>query len=492
MLQAGTQALLEPLFHQSTVAGAERAATRIGSLIGRMVRDASDGLPDQARLIVHNVARPSFWPPIGSSQDWRHIWENLNRPIEEAVREHGALLFDEIELAARHGASNLFDDVHFPWSHHGGATDLQNDAPNQRAEVHIALARELWQVILSVKAPSVKVIVADLDGTLWPGVLAELGPGVLDADTNSVWVHQGIQEALKTYERQGIVLASLSKGDEAVTLDLWQAAGSRSRLRPEDFAAHSIDWTPKPQRMASLLDSLQTTEDRVIFIDDHPAERALMQRAFPQMLVLGESIESVRSMLLGSFPLRRGASGVTGSRTSTTRAALDREKDRMLVPEDDFEEFLQIRRTVRSATTDDYPRIIELLDRTTQFSLANPNSTLRSNEVFADGASVMVLEVEDRYTDYGLVGVSIIENGALPTLRAYSVSCRVLGLDVSDSLLREHMDALGASTLRVALVETDRNRVIRQALTAWNLVRDPAGHFTINRKDQIVEMDNAS
>lgn len=490
VLQPGTQALLEPLFQQTTVTSAYRAAGRIGSLVAKMVERASDALRPNSELIVHNIGRPSHWPPVGSSHDWRAIWENLNRPIEDAVTKHDATLLDEMEMASRGGSQNLFDDTYFPWSHHGGATNIEIDAPNQLARVHTTYARELWGLINNRHRDSVKLIVADLDGTLWPGVLAERGPNEADDDSNTTWTHAGIQEVLKSFERQGVVLASLSKGDEEVTLALWEK--SSYRLRPDDFALHSIDWTPKNERMRQILDVLQTTEERVIYIDDHPVERALMQRTFPSMTVLGEKIADVRAQLLESSPLRRGASGITGSRTASTKASVQREKDRALLSPEDFAEFIQVKKTARAATNGDLPRILELLDRTTQFTLGNSDSAESIERLVAHPGSVMVLEVADKYTNYGLVGVSVVERDTTPTLRAYSVSCRVLGLDAADYLLECHMEQLSTTQLRVALVETERNRVIREALAAWSLVQDSAGDFFINGKGSRNALDHTS
>ncbi|PQZ53516.1 MULTISPECIES: HAD-IIIC family phosphatase [unclassified Microbacterium] len=468
VLQLGAQALLEPLFRARTEEEASRLSRGVGKVMAGLVHRARASAP-RSMLIVHTVAPPSTWPPALTTDTWASIWASMNSAIKDAAAMHSAVVLDEQALTYRYGASNLFDDLQFPWSHHGGRTDLGREEPNQTAVWHRAIAAELWDCWESAHLPSLKAIVTDLDGVLWPGVLAEGSLEWLDSDSNTSWMHLGIQEALAGLERAGLVLATLSRGDEEVTLGDWAPQARRMRIGPDDFALHSITWETKVTRMERILQQLQTTPDRVLFIDDHPAERAAMRSAFPTMPIVGDDLYDLRRLLLQHPRLRHLSPSPLGSRTASTRAAIAREDIRAQVSEEEFFRHLKVQKTLRAATAQDVPRIVELLERTTQFTLAN-------GERFDSRMlpHTMVMEAVDRYSDYGLIGVSVLDPES-SMLTMYAVSCRVIGLDIGADLLRAHAQTLGMARVRVALTATDRNRVLRDALAAFDLRPTPDG-----------------
>lgn len=489
VVQTGASGFLEPILRASGPVDPVRAAEGVGAIIAGLVASVDRSAPE-AVVIVHSIARPAIWPPTASADTWARAWDVLNGRIVAAAQNIGAAVLDEGELAYVHGATNLFDDLRFPWAHHGGATDVAVEAPNQLESMHRILADALWDTLDAHRSPAFKAIITDLDGVLWPGVAAESGFGWLREDGNTSWIHRGVQEALQAYERSGLVLATLSRGDEAVTLGLWESAADQQSLRPDSFALHSIDWRPKATRMAEVLDALQITPDRAVYIDDHPVERAAVQAAFPTMRVLGDDVGRLREQLLGSRRLQRSVVRGTGvSRTVTTRAAIQRERDRVRFDEQAFRAHLGVRLTVRPATSEDLPRVQELVERTTQFSLGNGRA-VAIGDLADPSLSVRVLKVADRYSDYGLVGVSLIDV-RLAALSVYAVSCRVLGLEVSDALLATHLDDLGMDKLIVDLVSTSRNGVVRDALARWGQTHED-GIFRINRKDRTDAMDHAA
>jgi FkbH-like protein len=56
-------------------------------------------------------------------------------------------------------------------------------------------------------------------------------------------------------------------------------------LRLDDFAGWRINWSDKAQNLADLVRELNLGLDSVVFIDDHPVERARVREALPEVLV---------------------------------------------------------------------------------------------------------------------------------------------------------------------------------------------------------------
>ena len=145
----------------------------------------------------------------------------------------------------------------------------------------IAEAEAMWRTIAQHDA--VKLVVIDLDDTLWRGVSGDAA--TVDHHMFAGWPY-GLAEALLYLKKRGVLLAIISKNDEARVREIWRSIVGRA-LRLEDFAAVRINWTSKAENMADILAAARLLPRSVVFIDDNPAERAAMQAAFADIRVLG-------------------------------------------------------------------------------------------------------------------------------------------------------------------------------------------------------------
>ena len=145
-----------------------------------------------------------------------------------------------------------------------------------------------------------KCVIVDLDGTLWPGVLAETGAPFAFAggqqSLSYVGLYFGLHEALLALKRRGVVLACVSKNDEATVRELWRYDDHYPRerlLTPDDFVTWRVNWDDKAANIASIADELGFTLESFVFIDDHPVERDRVRQRLPRGGGLGR--EPVRA-----------------------------------------------------------------------------------------------------------------------------------------------------------------------------------------------------
>ncbi len=150
-----------------------------------------------------------------------------------------------------------------------------------------------------------KCVAVDLDGTLWPGVLADTGsPFPADVDFGTWSYHSfyvGVHEALLALKRRGILLAVVSKNDEEVVRKLWKYAPRAPRdrlLSPDDFVIMKIGWGDKVASLQAISEELGVAPDAMVFVDDNPVERERVRRELPAVLVLGDNPFAVRGVLL--------------------------------------------------------------------------------------------------------------------------------------------------------------------------------------------------
>lgn len=414
--------------------------------------------------LVHNVAPPAVSPfgRFDFRQDTGHreIIAELNRHIAEQVRPHPSLfVLDEERLAVRYGAAALFDDLLFPYGHHGGRPDPAVDAPHELPALGAALAAEYVAGYLTHHGLGrFKLVVVDLDDTLWPGIAADDGFGWAQADSTSRWIRLGLHQALRILKHRGVLLATCSKGTEQATLGAWDGIPAGQWLRPDDFVLHRINWEPKSANLADLCERLGVAPSAVLFLDDNPVERAEVRRRLPGVVVPDLAVHEFREFLLTEPGLETGtATAEARQRTETTRAMLRRAEG----AGDDFLHELGVTARIWRAGSDDLPRAAELFNRTNQFTTTAWRTTeAELAALLASGHELRLMAVADRFAEYGTVGACLI--GDDDTVTAFAISCRVIGLDVAPGFLascvREKCPP-GAVTGRI--VATERNHAAR-------------------------------
>ena len=153
-------------------------------------------------------------------------------------------------------------------------------------EVFKAAARDLKAALRGLNGQAKKVVILDLDETLWGGIVGETGwQGlILGGHDPAGEALVDFQRELKALTRRGILLAIVSKNEEAVAMEAI-AKHPEMVLKLDDFAGWRINWKDKVENMIDLVAELNLGLDSVVFIDDNPVERARVREALPQLCV---------------------------------------------------------------------------------------------------------------------------------------------------------------------------------------------------------------
>ena len=387
-----------------------------------------------------------------------------------------------IELVAVH---NLFPDM----APLAGA--LAGD-PYGREAVMVRTHMDALSIVLGLDRK--KCVIVDLDGVLWPGVLAETGSPFawspeIGGPNSYIGLYFGIHEALRALRRRGILLACVSKNDEATVRALWRYTQPYPRhrlLMPDHFVSMRINWDDKAANIASIADELGFPLDAFVFIDDSPRERERVRQALPEVTVLGEDLFALRRILLTDprlQPVR--LTKEAASRSDLVKVQLDHARLRAAMGDNDaFVASLAVvssveRLTTETATTAVLERVQELMARTTQFNTSGRGFTLAELLQTAGDGGVFILRMRDRLTDHGLVGAVVMEAGTILNL---VLSCRVIGLGGERTLLAEIMRAIPA--LIATIVETDRNLPARHVYRDNGFTHRGQGSWTWSRAEQ--------
>src|SRR5580704_15900506 len=359
-----------------------------------------------APILIDNLPEPTV-QPLGLAErglsGHRNRFRLTNVALADLVESFADVHVVDVAAAlSAVGSARMLDDAQVGFTHLGSPGWLLQRPDSEKAAVH-GIAPDLVELAQLVEADPYgreaavarthvdalavvlglgrkKCVIVDLDGVLWPGVLAETGsPFAWDPSVSGafsyVGLYFGLHEALLCLKKRGIVLACVSKNDEATVRELWKYPDhypSKRLLTPDDFVTWRVNWTDKVENIRSIADEVGFAPEAFLFIDDNPVERENVRQRLPEVEVWGEELFSLRRRLLTDPRLQvPRVTEDAAQRTAMTQAQLARQRTQ--ADAGDQASFLaslnvqtDIARLEPGAAALD--RVEELFKRTTQFN----------------------------------------------------------------------------------------------------------------------------
>lgn len=305
-------------------------------------------------------------------------------------------------------------------------------APLQHPAYFGAVVGERYRDIFYVHAHLArkKIIVCDLDNTLWRG---EIGEGV-------VAHYADRQRALMMLKSKGVLLAINSKNDPLNVR--WHDA----ILTEEDFVYSDINWDPKTVGIRRIEQALNLRTRDYIFLDDRADERFLMNEEYPEIHCLDPNDERVwRFFDLWAKVL---SDDMTMDRTQMYQERISRQAYLDSFEETDEErkkrlKSLDIKLNIRRATRSDLKRTAELINRTNQFNLQGSKTTLREVEFWYNSNyhTILLCDSSDRFGDMGITCIAILKKKAdRVEIPIFVLSCRVFGYGIENTMIEHIME----------------------------------------------------
>lgn len=384
--------------------------------------------------------------------------EKLNECLaNELIGLKNVFLLDADAISANYGRRLIQDDSIWKLSHGGVITDSDFRAleslrhgGNQRIEPigpiaesmdadpalfwntlcaeSIAMARTVRQI------DSVKIVIIDLDDTLWRGVIAE--ESIIDHGFLLEGLHLGFVEALSFLKKRGILLAISSKNDHEKIERIWnEVFGDNFPL--SNFASVKINWNSKSENIRDILSETNLLARNAVFIDDNPREREEVSSVFKDIRVLGADPYAIRRVLLWSSETQvASVTEESSRRTEMIQKQIARDTEKSKVSRDEFLQSLNVKMKMHCISDDNhqlFPRSVELVNKTNQFNTTGQRWTPQEFLSFLkEGGIIYAFEVEDRFTKYGAVIISLVQKS---DVHIFVMSCRVIGLEVEIAAL---------------------------------------------------------
>jgi FkbH-like protein len=380
--------------------------------------DASELLPTSFLLECYNPGAQ----PVPLSMTVRSIDTTPQIPFQKLIQlspgfQRVRILRQEIEEAL---------DLAMPFN-----VELIPNDDNNEVTLFFGLmdfVRELPDPITAIFESStepkkIKCVVWDLDNTLWDGILVEDG-------VDKLTLKSGIRAVVEEMDRRGILQSVASKNNHDEAMSALKRFGI-----DQYFLSPQISWRPKSEAVQTIARQLNIGLDTLLFVDDSEFELQEVSGVHQELRTLNASkyleivnLEECRVPVTAEGRSRRKMYRVETERRDAAESFAD-----------DYLAFLrhcEIKLNIRPMIEENLERVHELTQRTNQmnFSGNRYDRSVLKQILSTSYLDTYVLDVEDRFGAYGVVGFCIVDR-RVPLMTDLMFSCRIQSKRVEHAFL---------------------------------------------------------
>jgi len=346
----------------------------------------------------------------------------------------GAAVFDIAHLAARYGLDRWEDARLWHHSKHPFALDAQGP-------VAFAGAR----VLAAARGCARKCLIVDLDNTLWGGVVGDDGiEGIrIGPDGGAVGeAYARFQVWIKALANRGIALAICSKNSEDLAREPFQRKTGMV-LKLEDFAAIRLNWENKADNIRAIARELNIGLDSIVFVDDNPAERALVRAELPMVAVPElppDPSDFVAALASGMWFEALALTTEDRARVRSYRDNAARAQAQSVATDlESYLSSLQMEAKWGAVDPATLARATQLINKTNQFHLTNKRYTEAQMQSLVESGQSWVgqFTLADRFGEHGIIAVVVLRiDGTQAVIDTWVMSCRVFTRGMEDFVFR--------------------------------------------------------
>jgi len=430
-------------------------------------------------LIAVNTFLPPLYPdsPLDACTNAESIHcqvQRVNAALRAFVAQHpGKFFLCDVERYLRRTGESGIDPRYWYLS----------QAPF-KPEFLAFWAVDLVNILRVLKGKNKKCLVLDCDNTLWGGILGEDGlDGIkLDPFDYPGKVFSDFQAAVTRLSAQGVMVALCSKNNEADVLEVLDQH-PHCLLKRAHLVGWKINWQDKATNILALSNELNIGLDAMVFVDDNPAECALIREQLPEVTVLSvpQRLSDYPS-LVSRQQLFVSLTVSPEDRMRTTlyqqeQARLDAQK--RSVDLEGYLASLQMIAKIHEVTPEEVPRVAQLTQKTNQFNLTTRRYSEADIKRFGADPDHLVfsLSASDRFGDLGLVGVLIVRRDFDDVIvDSCLMSCRALGRGLETTFISAVVEIvrdrwLNVASWRAEYVPTAKNQQVADFWDKWGFER---------------------
>jgi FkbH-like protein len=455
------------MFRLAAPLGDEEAAARtIDGALAQVMRIAE--------VAATATAKPVILQTLAGDPDAPQI--NMDRGIAGSPRQLAGEFNRSLTLQARHAGHLLLDIEAIAGLVGQGAWSAGRYWYAAKYPFAVAMAPlyadHVMRIIAAQMGRSRRVLVLDLDNTLWGGIVGDDGIEGLALGTGSPLgeSYSALQRMALAWKERGILLCISSKNDEAIALDAFRKHPEMI-LKEDDIVAFRVNWDDKAANIKAIASMIDLGLESFVFLDDNPAERKRVRDALPAVAV--PELPEDPSEWISVFQAAGYFEQTNFSREDRQRAGMYKANAQRAAQlerignHDDYLRSLDMTLAIAPFDQPGRKRIAQLISKSNQFNLTTRRYS--EPEVAALQANSDAVTVQARLTDMfgdnGMISAVIChKNGKQWEVDTWIMSCRVLGRRVEEAILQHLVRAAraaGASELIGRYIPTARNGLVR-------------------------------
>jgi len=411
---------------------------------------------------------------LGLAGSPRHLTGEFNRGLAGLARQSSCLLFDVGQLADLVGQS--------AWS----AARFWYAAKYPFAPAMIPLyADHVMRIVAAQMGRSRRVLVLDLDNTLWGGIIGDDGIEGLALGTGTPLgeTYAELQRMALSYKERGIILCVSSKNDETIAGDAFRNHPEMV-LKEDDIVAFRVNWDDKAANIKAIAGMLDLGLESFVFLDDNPAERKRVRDALPAVAV--PELPEDPSDWIGVFQAAGYFEQAAFSREDPLRAGFYKANARRAAQlerignHDDYLRSLDMTLSIAPFDQAGRKRIAQLISKSNQFNLTTRRYSEAEIAALQANPEAITLQARlaDMFGDNGMISAVIVtQNGRHWEIDSWIMSCRVLGRRVEEALLQhlvQQARARSAAELIGRYIPTARNALVKDHFEKLGFTRADA------------------
>jgi FkbH-like protein len=320
---------------------------------------------------------------------------------------------------------------------------------------------ELIQKYLRFHAqPVVKVLIVDLDNTLWGGVIGETDyQEIYIGDEGDGRFYREFQKTILEIRDQGVILCAVTKNNESDVLDFFSTRTDMP-IKLNDFVEYRANWEKKSENIANIARELNLGLESILFIDDSAFE---CQEVSQQLLDVNVVQFPTKQLNYGKW-FRDEVIPKFFSKKDITKEDRNRNENYISRNARKSVKSLSLERCITRNIDDPgvVTRLSQMTEKTNQFNIrkqpmSETEVNFRINDPFF---KVVAYSYSDQFGDEGIVGLMILEYRSDEVfIETLLLSCRVLGRSVEVEMLSDAKKYAVDSKLplRTRLTNTSRN-----------------------------------
>ena len=332
------------------------------------------------------------------------------------------------------------------------------------------LSSSISSIIASVEGLSKKVLICDLDDTLWGGIIGDVGFEniKLGPETGHGEIYHDLQKYIKSLIANGIVLSVASKNDERIAKNGFK--NKFSILKFDDFVNFKANWERKSDNILNIINDLNLTEESVVFIDDNPAEIDEVKNILPLVTTISykkSPLELITTIeRLGYF-----------NKLQITSDDLKRNKfykDNIVRSSEsksfsNYEEYLinlKMTAKIEKLNISTFARASQLLNKTNQFNLTQEKNDTENLKNLSKSKNNLLIQsnLKDKYGDNGIISVLYgFKKNKDFYIQNWVLSCRVFKRNLEFAIIDYLTDFClknNINRIKVTLIKNEKNLYI--------------------------------